>query len=282
MRLIVFKLLFGYVGLQAALWLGESPLPGLVVGIFFGHVLDYVGTMRLMQWRAKKHYEAQARQMFDEQFLASLFHMFGKICACDGAVVKEEINAVEAVIKDTLKLNRRDRQKAVEYFRKSRQSAESFQSSAVRFFEIYRAHPHVLEGTVQMFLNVASADGAIKDAEEQLIHTAATVFGIDKRRYQLLRGPFMPGAGGSNGNSTNGHAGVHDLGTLEKCYQLLGCNPEDPDSEVKKRYRKLVSEYHPDKIISKDLPEGFMEFANQKMKSIQQAYEAVKAERGFN
>ena len=52
--------------------------------------------------------------------------------------------------------------------------------------------------------------------------------------------------------------------------------------EIKKQYRKLVSEYHPDKIASKGLPEEFTKFANDKFREIKEAYEAIKEERGFN
>ncbi len=48
---------------------------------------------------------------------------------------------------------------------------------------------------------------------------------------------------------------------LEKYYKILKCSPTDSLDTIKKAYRKLASEYHPDKIQSKDLPEAFIIFA---------------------
>ena len=63
---------------------------------------------------------------------------------------------------------------------------------------------------------------------------------------------------------------------------MLGCSKTDSETDIKKQYRKLVSEYHPDKIVSKDLPPDFVEFAHKKFRDIQVAYETVKRERGFH
>ena len=69
---------------------------------------------------------------------------------------------------------------------------------------------------------------------------------------------------------------------MNKYYAALGCTQSDTDEQIKKQYRKLVSEYHPDKIIAKGLPDEFIKFANDKFNEIQEAYEAVKKERGIN
>ena len=68
---------------------------------------------------------------------------------------------------------------------------------------------------------------------------------------------------------------------IDYFYSVLGCSRSDTVPVIKQNYRKLVSDYHPDKIVSKNLPEDFTKFANEKFKSIQEAYEAVKAEKGF-
>ena len=53
------------------------------------------------------------------------------------------------------------------------------------------------------------------------------------------------------------------------------------NDEVKKQYRKLVTEYHPDKIEAKGLPEEFVQLASDKFREIQEAYDAIKKERGM-
>jgi len=61
----------------------------------------------------------------------------------------------------------------------------------------------------------------------------------------------------------------------------LGLTPQATESEIKKAYRRLSIDYHPDSIASKGLPEEFTLFASEKFRSIQEAYEAIKKERGF-
>ena len=62
---------------------------------------------------------------------------------------------------------------------------------------------------------------------------------------------------------------------------MLGIDKRSSDAEVKKAYRRLMSQHHPDKLVAKGLPEEMMKVATEKTHEIRQAYEAVRAARGF-
>jgi DnaJ like chaperone protein len=62
---------------------------------------------------------------------------------------------------------------------------------------------------------------------------------------------------------------------------LLSCSVDSSNDEIKKSYKKLVRDFHPDTIVSKGLPEEFTEFAASRFREIQEAYEKVRKERGF-
>lgn len=309
--LVVFKLLFGFFGLKAAAYLGESPLAGIGVGVIVGHILDHTATYRLARYRAQKAYNAQSKKAFEEHFLQSLFLMFGQLCLADGVVTQGEMHTVETIMKDMLKLDRRARHKALQIFQSSRNSPVSFQTCAVRFFEIYKLHPQVLESTIQLLFQLALADGALKDAEERLIHAAATVFGFSEEKYQHIRASCLPSnssnrstnsgsasgsrsstnsssstgsnqnSGGYSGSSSSNGNEENAISEIDHCYEILGCSKTDSDAKIKQSYRKLVLDYHPDKIASKDLPEEFTKFATKKFQDIQNAYESIKAHRGI-
>jgi DnaJ-domain-containing protein 1 len=68
----------------------------------------------------------------------------------------------------------------------------------------------------------------------------------------------------------------------EKYYTRLECSKTDSDDTIKKQYRKMVRDYHPDTIAANGLPEEFVTFAHDKFREIQEAYEMVKKERGIS
>jgi DnaJ like chaperone protein len=51
------------------------------------------------------------------------------------------------------------------------------------------------------------------------------------------------------------------------------------DQEIKRAYRKLMSQYHPDKLIGQGLPEDMLEVATEQAKEIQVAYDLIKKHR---
>ena len=63
---------------------------------------------------------------------------------------------------------------------------------------------------------------------------------------------------------------------------MLGINRKTTDAEVKKAYRKLIRENHPDTLIAQGMPQEFIDVANEKMAAINAAYALVEKERGLN
>jgi DnaJ like chaperone protein len=267
--LVLFKLLFGLFGVKAAQVVGTNPAAGLVVGLFFGHLIDTIAHQRFRRWRIQRLYRAEAERQFQERFIRSLFLMFAKLCAADGAIKKEEIAFVEKTMDELLKFDKKTKKVAVAVFRGARTSPLSFQRCAAEFFELYSNHPQMLETAVVLLLQLGTADGVLEADEERLIKAAATVFGFDESHYERLKRSYST----SSGTATT---------TIERSYSVLGCSPQDSNESIKKNYRKLVQEYHPDKIVAKELPEEFIRFANEKFKSIQEAYDCLKESRGIN
>jgi DnaJ like chaperone protein len=66
---------------------------------------------------------------------------------------------------------------------------------------------------------------------------------------------------------------------IDEYYKVLKSKKEDSDSEIKKSYRALVRQYHTDILVSKELPEDMILFAEEKIKLINRAYEVIKEER---
>ena len=67
--------------------------------------------------------------------------------------------------------------------------------------------------------------------------------------------------------------------TTELGRWLREASAQASDAEVKRAYRRLMSQHHPDKLVSKGLPEEMMKLATQKTHEIRQAYEMISAAR---
>ena len=66
---------------------------------------------------------------------------------------------------------------------------------------------------------------------------------------------------------------------LANAYEMLSVSPGDSDAEVKKAYRRLMSQHHPDKLVAKGLPEEMMKLATEKTQEIKAAYEVIQTHR---
>lgn len=195
-------------------------------------------------------------------FFVATFSMLGKLARTDGQVSRAEMDAVRQFMVYDLNLSPESQQVAISIFQKAQESPESFESFASQFYGQFHIQPQMLELMIDILLRVSVADGVIHPSEEKLIQSAATIFGFSSAQYAAIRSR-------------------HVRNDVHKFYAVLGCTPEDTDEQIKRQYRKLASEYHPDKIIGKGLPDEFVKFANDKFKEIQEAYEAVKKERGM-
>ena len=62
-------------------------------------------------------------------------------------------------------------------------------------------------------------------------------------------------------------------------YAVLAIDRTANESEIKRAYRKLMSQHHPDKLG--DVPDELKRRAEERAREINAAYERVKAERGL-
>lgn len=245
------KLLGGSIGL----FLG-GPL-GAVAGVALGHLVDTMaeqGPNKLGPAPLSPHEQAQTI------FFVTTFSLLGKMAKADGIVTHEEIRAVEDFMRHNLRLDLATRAFAIEVFNEAKGSHHSFEGFAEQFYAAFNGQPVLLRGMLEMLYRVAAADGVLHGEEEALLGKAARIFRIPAEESARLRQQLVPDA--------------------SKHYAVLGCAPTAPMEAIKKRYRELTREYHPDHVIAKGMPDEFVEFANHKLQEINEAYEVINKERG--
>ncbi|MFH2093222.1 MAG: TerB family tellurite resistance protein [Pseudomonadota bacterium] len=194
-------------------------------------------------------------------FFTAAFSMLAKICKADGQVSAKEIAAVDAFMKHDLGLDFNSQQTAQNIFRQAVNTTESFDAFAMQFYSVFQSQPHIIELMMDILLRVSSVDGEISKAEEALLLSASRIFRFSLTDFSRLKSKYI--------KETN------------KFYAVLKCDETASNEDIKKQYRKLVTEYHPDKVEAKGLPEEFIKFANDKFREIQEAYETIKKERRF-
>ena len=253
--------LFALVGLMV----------GGVRGLFIGFVLGYLASWILKGALLKKLAAVQA------QFLESTFAVMGALCKADGVVTRDEIAAAEAMFA-RLRLSDEQRARAKAAFNRGKSSGFDLDAEVRAFAQIARGQRPLLVMFLQIQCSAIAGDGKVHPAEHQLLLRVARLLGLNEADVVQLEALLRAGASG-----TGFDGGAHTTRSrLDDAYAALGVPSSASDAEVKKVYRRLVSQNHPDKLAGKGLPESMRAMAEERTREINAAYETIKDAREFN
>lgn len=189
-------------------------------------------------------------------YFTAVFSLLGKMAKADGLVTKEEIAMVEQVMADNPAFTPEVRQLAIEIFNTARDDDTNYLDYAVQLRDTFGSAPPVLASILQLLTSVAHADGHLHDIEQEMLTRIAGVFGIAYR-------------------DTTGAAQQDEL---SRSYALLNSKPGDALPEIKRRYRKLAMEHHPDRVQAQGLSPEFARDAEERFKEIQHAWDVLEKE----
>ena len=249
------KITFGTLGL----FLGW-PL-GAIAGAALGHVLVDKGidAAGLTVDSAQGPQLRRAEQTQASYFI-SLFSILGKLSKIDGAVTRDEIAVVDGFI-NNLPISDREKQFARQVFNEAKNSDYSIEDFALQLYQIAQAQPALLISFFDLLFQIAAADGTLHPAEETALKKVKDIFRIDDKQFEDIKAIYFK--------------------DFDKYYKILNCTPESSNEEIKANYKKLVKDFHPDTIISKGLPEEFIDFASKRFREIHESYEKIRRERNF-
>jgi DnaJ like chaperone protein len=200
-------------------------------------------------------------------FFTATFSVMGHVAKADGQVTSAEISAAEAIM-TRMQLDPAQRKAAIRLFNEGKQEDFPLQEVLAQF----RRECHGRRNLLQMFLEIqiatAMADGRIHAAERRVLYVIGDALGFDRTAIEQLFG--FVGAG---------QAPEREKHSLANAYRILGVDRSSGDAEVKKAYRRLMNQHHPDKLIAKGLPEEMIKLATEKTREIKDAYELIKASR---
>lgn len=238
-------------------WIGAG------VGLLLGHFLDrFVGRIKRV-----------GGQLLEVQksFFDTTFTTLGFVSKADGRVSEAEIRATEAVMAQ-MRLTKARRREAIRAFNRGKAPGFDPDATIRRFVQVCGSQPTLMRVFLEIQIQVAFADGRVDPAEREALLRIARLLGVPDadfaRLEALLAGHYQRGPGAP----TTAEA-------LTNAYRALGVEKSATDAEVKRAYRKLMSEHHPDKLIAKGLPDSMVELAKERSQEIQNAYETVRRSR---
>jgi DnaJ like chaperone protein len=273
------KIIGGLIGLF------RGGLLGALVGALLGHLVDrFLAGIVGVGATQKAFYDA-------------LFASLGHLSKADGRVTETEIRMVESLMQQ-MKIGGEERQRAIRLFNQGKQADFDLEAALQSFVQ----HSVVRQDLRQMFLDIliqaAWSSGNATPAEHAVLRRVAQALRISEQLFTAMmhaRGAAQGAAqgaawgsseGGGRSGGRSGGAGarrrpIPSAPSLDQDYAQLGLTRQASDAEVKRAYRKLVSQYHPDKLVSRGLPEEMMEVAKNRVREINTAYDRIKQARGF-
>jgi DnaJ like chaperone protein len=254
-----------------------------IIGIFLGYYLlgifgafaGYIVGSILDRYRA---YGAGAiNPLTNAQrqtvFIETVFILMGKLAKADGYISQDEINHVEDFMQK-LGMSSEHRQLAIALFKQG--TAPDFDvKPKLNEFMAVCGHTNSLKQMLLIYLIVmALSDGRLDAAEEGLLKDFAFHLGYDQSAFKQLLDMVLGQSHFAGGQTTSASA-------LEDAYKALGVTKESSDQEVKRAYRKLMSQYHPDKLMGQGVPEDMISMATAQTQEVQAAYELIKKSRNM-
>lgn len=209
------------------------------------------------------------REMVQAAFFTATFSVMGYIAKADGRVSKSEIAHAERVMQQ-MRLEEEQRRVAIDLFNRGKGDDFSVDDALEQLRRVSHRNRNLLRIFLEIQIQAALADGVVDDAEYRALQHIAERLGFDRAQIRKLLDMLQSGGARPADDSRP---------SLADAYRTLGVSRDASDEEVKKAYRRLMNQHHPDKLVAKGLPEEMMEVATEKTQSIKSAYEKIKESR---
>jgi len=215
---------------------------GALIGAVAGHAVD---KMRAGATEGDGNKEVA--------FTIAVIVLGAKMAKADGVVTRDEIDA----FKQVFKIPPDELQNVGRVFNQSRRDAGGFEPYAKQIGRMFKDNPQVLEELLDGLFHIARADGQVTPDEVEFLAQIAAIFGFGQAEWDRIRAANLP---------------------RDKAdpFEVLGAARDQSDEEIKAIHRKLVREHHPDGLIAQGMPAEFVELANQKLATINAAYDEIR------
>jgi DnaJ like chaperone protein len=229
---------------------------GALLGALAGHAVD----VRLDQGEEAGQQSVDDRSATKQiAFTIAVIVLGAKMAKADGVVSRAEV----AAFKEVFHVPQNELKNVARLFDQAKNDPAGFEPYAKQVARMFRKDHPVLEELLDGLFHIAKADGGVHEAEVAFLKRVAGIFGFDDAEFARIR---------------ESHLGPDKADP----YTVLGITRTASNEEIKLAWRKLVRDNHPDKLIAQGLPVELIEFANDKLATINAAYDKIAKERGIN
>ncbi|MET0527487.1 MAG: TerB family tellurite resistance protein [Microvirga sp.] len=193
----------------------------------------------------------------DVLFTMGLVALAAKMAKADGVVVDVEVKAFEQLID----VPEGEHNRVQSLFELAMQTSDGFEAYARQIGEAFKDEPALLEDVIDGLFHIAKADEAVHEAEYAYLRDVATIFGFSQTDFERIA--------------------ARHVRRSDDPYFILKADRSMSDDELKRHYRKLVAENHPDREIARGLPPEAIKIATERVAVINAAWERIAAERNL-
>jgi DnaJ like chaperone protein len=187
-------------------------------------------------------------------FAIAVVALGAKMAKADGRVTRDEIAAFRRVFH----IPREEEVNAARIYNMARTEVAGFDSYATQVAHMFRDRPRVLADLLEGLVYIAAADGEYHPGEADFLGVVARIFGIGEAEFRAIRARHLPGENDP--------------------WAVLELAPGTGAKTVRKRYRALVRDLHPDLMIARGVPEEARRLAEKRLAAVIDAYDEIMSD----
>jgi len=212
-----------------------------------------------------------SKVLFRQSELGHFIALVAKVAKADGRVSELEAQLISMMFDDISKVfteKEKTRGLLKEIFDEEKQSIDNTKEVAHSLNKLIGRSLLKRKQFIEFLIQLAFVDDGLSADEDKILREIVTELDIAPSDYDAMLNKFE-----------NMKKGQPQSMSIDEAYSLLGVSPSDDMNSIKKMYRNLVREYHPDIMISQEKDEEYIEEATAKMQKINQAYQTIKEAR---
>jgi DnaJ like chaperone protein len=191
-------------------------------------------------------------------FTIGMIALGAKMAKADGVVTANEI----AAFKQVFHVPPEELKNVAQVFNLAKQDVAGYDAYAKQMARLFKGRPEMLEDILDGLFYIAKADGGIHVQEIAYLENVAAIFGFDPLSFARIRAR-------------------HESDHPDDPYLVLGIDRGASADDLRRHYKKLVRDNHPDRHIAAGMPEEMVEIATKRLARINAAYDQIARERGL-